>query len=505
MGTVETKEEVTFKLNGIDVTVPKGTTVMAAAKREKVAIPHFCWHPGLSVAGVCRFCMVKVKGRPKLEISCNLEATPGMEVDTVSDEVKDSHKWALEFHLANHPLDCPICDQAGECGLQKYYMSVGKYNSQMTEEKVLKPKALDVGDKLVLDTERCILCSRCVRFENEVTKTGGLGIFDRGDRAIIGTYGDEKITHNYQENLVDICPVGAFTSKEFRFKQRVWFLKEKSSICPGCSTGCAVSIHAKPEMETYFRVKPRYDKKVNGHWMCDKGREILSGLDKKERLENSYLQDQDEFSTCERPDMINHLNSLLSRFRGKKISLLVSAQYTNEEYERLFSFFVEKMGVRSIFQWRSKEEKLNDFDGILLRGDRNPNTRGLLDALRKFHILKEVENEFEACLTSSSDLIFAFSPLLSSSFSSFEEDLARLSKLKSCVCLFTTSYQARDYIGFNSLIPLVSFPEKTGHYTNYKGEKRELEGAYPSFIHEGFDVCELVNELDSNIKASLRA
>lgn len=505
MGTVESKEEVTFKLNGKDVTVPKGTTVMEAATREKVAIPHFCWHPGLSVAGVCRFCMVKVKGRPKLEISCNLEATPGMEVDTVSDEVKDSHKWALEFHLANHPLDCPICDQAGECGLQNYYMSVGKYQSQMTEEKVLKPKALDVGEKLVLDTERCILCSRCVRFEDEVTKTGGLGIFDRGDRAIIGTYGDDKIKHDYQENLVDICPVGAFTSKDFRFKQRVWFLKEKSTICPGCSTGCAISVHAKPEMETYFRVKPREDKKVNGHWMCDKGRGILKDLDKKERLFDSYLQDRDEFSTCEPADMLGHLRHLLSRFAGKKISLLVSAQYTNEEYERLFSFFVEKMGVRNIFQWRSREENIKDFDGILLRGDRNPNTRGLLEALREQKILREVENEFDACLESSSDLILAFSPLLSSSFSDFEKDLERLSNSKACVCLFTPFYKATEYLGFNSLVPLVSFPEKTGHYTNYNGEKRELESAYPSFAPDAFDVCELVNELDTNLKASLRA
>lgn len=164
-------ETVSFKINGQSVTVPKGTTVMQAAQQMKIAIPHFCWHPGLSVAGVCRFCLVKIEGRPKLEIACNLQATEGMEVRTDTDEVKDAHKWALEFHLINHPLDCPICDQAGECGLQNYYMSVGKYQSQMDRPKVLKPKALDVGGDLVLDTERCILCSRCVRFEKEVTKT----------------------------------------------------------------------------------------------------------------------------------------------------------------------------------------------------------------------------------------------------------------------------------------------------------------------------------------------
>lgn len=495
MGAVESEEQVTFKLNGKDVTVPKGWTVMQAAKREEVAIPHFCWHPGLSVAGVCRFCMVRVKGRPKLEISCNLQAMPGMEVDTISDDVKDAHKWALEFHLANHPLDCPICDQAGECELQDSYMKVGKYHSQMTEDKVLKPKALNVGKELVLDTERCILCSRCVRFEQEVTKTGGLGIFDRGDRAIIGTYGENKIEHKYQENLVDICPVGAFTSKKFRFKQRVWFLKERDSICPGCSTGCATSVHAKPEMESYFRVKPRYDKEVNGHWMCDEGRTLIKDLDRKERLDSSYLLDQDAYASCEPQDMVSHLVKLFPRFKGKKVSLLLTAQYTNEEYERILSFFTEKLGVYKVFQWRSSKENLNDFDGILLRGDRNPNTQGLQETLSQFKMKKEVTNEFNDCLQSESDLVVAFSPLISDSFENLNSDLERLAKLKSCVCLFTPLYQAVEHVGFNSLVPVTSFPEKRGHYLNYKGQKREMKNAYPSFSHDAFDLYHLFDDL----------
>ena len=495
MGTVETKDEVTFKLNGKEVTVPKGWTVMQAAKREKVNIPHFCWHPGLSVAGVCRFCMVKVKGRPKLEISCNLQAMEGMEVDTISDEVKDSHKWALEFHLANHPLDCPICDQAGECELQNYYMSDGKYKSQMTEEKVLKPKALNVGKELVLDTERCILCSRCVRFEDEVTKTSALGIFDRGDRAIIGTYGDDKIDHKYQENLVDICPVGAFTSKKFRFKQRVWFLKEKDSICPGCSTGCAISIHAKPEMRNYYRVKPRDDESVNGSWMCDEGRGILKDLDPKERLTDSYLLDGDEYASCEKRDMLTHVKNLIARFKDKKISLLIPPQYTNEEYESLFNFFVKGLGVKNIFQWRSRQEKTESFDGILLRGDKNPNTKGFLEVCEKFDFKKEALNEFESCLESSSDLIIALSPLISSTFSDLSSDFEKLSQVEACVCLMTPLQLAYDHKGFNSLVPLVSFSEKKGHYLNYQGQKRELKDPYPSFAENAFDLCELVKEL----------
>ncbi len=229
---VKNKKLVNITFNGQKMEVPEGSTVMQAAAKAAISIPHFCWHPGLKVAGVCRFCLVKVEGARKLEIACNLPVREGMVVDSLDPEVKEAHKWALEFHLVNHPLDCPICDQAGECKLQDFYMDVGKYKSQVHRPKVLKPKALDLGKDLVLDTERCILCDRCVRFEQEVTKTGALGIFDRGDRAIIGTYPGKQIDHNYTTNLVDICPVGAFTSKDFRFKQRVWFLEDKSTTCP---------------------------------------------------------------------------------------------------------------------------------------------------------------------------------------------------------------------------------------------------------------------------------
>ena len=338
---------------------------MQAAKRESVEIPHFCWHPGLSVAGVCRFCMVHVQGARKLEIACNLQATEGMVVRTDTDEVKEAHKWGLEFHLINHPLDCPVCDQAGECGLQDFYMQVGKYQSQMTRPKVLKPKAMDVGSRLVLDTERCILCSRCVRFEEEVTKTGALGIFDRGDRAIIGTYGTEKIEHNYQENLVDICPVGAFTSKTFRFKQRVWFLKEKETICPGCSTGCKVSVHARPERRTFFRVKPVADETVNGFWMCDKGRDTIAHLNQEHRFPKARGVGAaglpQELTTSQ---ALAHLHEKIQAVGAQNVALLVAPQYTNEEYAAFFSYFYKTLGVQSVFQWRPTKEDRSAFDGI---------------------------------------------------------------------------------------------------------------------------------------------
>lgn len=176
-----------LKINGKEVEVPAGSTIIQAYKASGQDICHYCWHPGLSVAGVCRLCMVQIDGVPKLQIACNTEVKEGMVVNNNSEMVKDTVKWGLDFHLINHPLDCPICDQAGECGLQDQYMEFGKYDPEMAERKQKKHKVVDLGPTVVLDSERCILCSRCVRFTDEVTKTSELGIFNRGDKSEIGT------------------------------------------------------------------------------------------------------------------------------------------------------------------------------------------------------------------------------------------------------------------------------------------------------------------------------
>lgn len=488
-------ETVTFKLNGKDVTVPKGTTVMEAARRESVAIPHFCWHPGLSVAGVCRFCMVKVEGRPKLEIACNLQAMDGMDVKTDTEDAKSAHKWALEFHLVNHPLDCPICDQAGECGLQDYYMSVGKYQSQMTRPKVLKPKMLDVGRDLVLDTERCILCSRCVRFEEEVTKTGALGIFDRGDRAIIGTYPGTKIEHNYQTNLVDICPVGAFTSRDFRFKQRVWFLKDKPATCPGCSTGCSVDVYGKPETRTYFRVKPRQGE-ANGHWMCDKGRETYRHLNQDVRLRLAFTTGakghRHETSVAGAiEDLAKRISSVNP---ASDVALLVAAQYTNEEYKSLFDFFVRDLGVKKVFQWREPTEKIDEFDGLLYRGDHNANTRGLQDALKEAGLPAGVKSEFDAVAHCGAKIIIAITPEIPATFPSFDKQVQSLTELE-FVSFWTLAGAIGDNKKVKHAIPMKGFAEKKGTFTNHAGGAGALNSPFPSPVTDGKDISEIVAAL----------
>lgn len=488
-------ETVTFKLNGNDVTVPKGWTVMQAAKKHGVHIPHFCWHPGLPVAGVCRFCMVKVAGRPKHEIACNLTATDGLDVSTTDGDVKDAHKWALEYHLVNHPLDCPVCDQAGECELQNLYMEDGKYESQMTRPKVLKPKALDVGSELILDTERCILCSRCVRFEEEVTKTGALGIFDRGDRAIIGTYQNQKIEHNYQGNLVDICPVGAFTSKDFRFQQRVWFLEEKPTTCPGCATGCQINVHYKEQTRQYFRVKP-LQSEVNGHWMCDKGRKSYKHLNRSVRLSGAWYRDAAS-GKRKKGSFVEGVTALAAQIKAagpQNISLLVSPQYTNEEFEAFFSYFIDTLGVKNVFPWREPTEDRAAFDGILLRGDRNANSAGLSAALVKRGIKLSDKDDSGAVAGGSAKLIIALAPEIDDGYPSLAKQLDSLEKHGN-VSVWTSHLAIGNRTGFANVLPMMTFTEKSGTFTNHAGHMGALGKPVAGNINEARDLTQAVSLL----------
>lgn len=484
---------VVLTIDDRELTATAGQTVIELAQANDIYIPYFCWHPGLSIAGVCRFCMVQVDDRPKLEIACNLPVSAGMNIRTTTPEVKEAHKWALEFHLINHPLDCPICDQAGECGLQDYYMQVGKYRSQMVRPKVLKPKNLDVGTDLVLDTERCILCSRCVRFEEEVTKTSALGIFDRGDRAIIGTYKDKKIEHNYTTNLVDICPVGAFTSKDFRFQKRVWFTQEVASVCPGCATGCAINISHNPDLKRLYRVKPRFSE-VNGHWMCNVGRRMYEHVNIEHRLLHSHILDTSEEKIV-KADITDVIAALRSKLAGAdRPALLLTCQFTCEEYQALLDFFVTELGHKDIFQWRSESEDITQFDGILWRGDQNANSQGLLNVLREFGIEKEKgKNEFDQLLEGNYDAVIALAPEIFSSFTKIEEQLQKLTALP-FTSVWSSSKRVLDF-KFDQVIPLTCFIEKTGTLHNYNNQERILEQAISPFSGEIRNVIELTDLL----------
>jgi NADH-quinone oxidoreductase subunit G len=265
-------------IDGAPVEVAEGTTVFKAAERAGVAIPHFCFHPAFAPEGSCRLCLVQIEGSPKLELSCSTIVREGMKVATASPVVREARRSVLEFLLAEHPLDCPICDKAGECKLQDYSRDYGLTESAFREFKEKRDKKVVIGEKLLLDRERCIQCTRCVRFLAEITKTHELGVFERGVHAEIGILDGSPVRNGYSGNLVDLCPVGAITDTDFRFKTRPWFLSRGESLCPHCGRGCSIYIDYHPGFPRVpgsakvYRIRPRTNEKVNGPWICDVGR-----------------------------------------------------------------------------------------------------------------------------------------------------------------------------------------------------------------------------------------
>ena len=282
---------VKFTIDGRELEAPAGTLVIEAAKRNGIEIPSFCYYEGYSLQAACRMCLVDtgmpklgadkkpevgpdgkpvIMFAPKLSIGCNTPVAEGMVVLTKSPKVVKAREGVMEFLLINHPLDCPICDQAGECRLQEFSVDYGKSTSRFVEEKVHKPKQTKLNAKITLDDERCILCSRCIRFMRDVAGQDCLGFVNRGSHSTLTCYPGNEPKTNYDLNIVDICPVGALTSNDFRFQQRVWFLKETKSVCPNCATGCNTTVWSREGI--VYRQTPRENEAVNQCWMCDHGR-----------------------------------------------------------------------------------------------------------------------------------------------------------------------------------------------------------------------------------------
>jgi NADH-quinone oxidoreductase subunit G len=402
-----------------------------------------------------------------------------MVVTNQSEPVKEAVRWGMDFHLINHPLDCPICDQAGECGLQDQYMKFGHYDPEMAEPKQKKHKVVDLGPTIVLDTERCILCSRCVRFTEEISKTNELGIFNRGDRSEIGTFKNKPLDNNYSLNTVDICPVGALTSKDFRFRQRVWYMKEASSVCTGCSTGCNINVYHNEEGT--WRVKPIYNEKVNGYWMCDKGRDVYKFVNKSARLLAAKKGSKDQWQQLEAGEAAKQVGESLRQvasFGGgaDKIALVVTGQYTNEEYATLLDFFVKKLGVKSVYHWINNPEDMTGFDGLLYRGDRNPNTKGLLNQLQA-HGIKSQWSELESKLKAGAyQYVVVAGPENNSVFPDLEIKVRTLSQASNLIWLTANKSETLDEATTPTVqIPLKTFIEKEGTYTNHAGLEQKVK------------------------------
>lgn len=379
----------TLTIDGQSVTVPAGTTIIQAADQLGITVPRYCYHPGLSIAGNCRICLVEVEKAPKLQIACYTPVADGMVVHTQSDKTLKARQDVLEFLLANHPLDCPVCDQAGECELQNYYMDHGRYDARFLEQKVKKTKkATPVGPTVMLDQERCILCSRCVRFTDEISKTSELGIFNRGDHAEVDVVPGQTLNNAYSGNVVDICPVGALTDRDFRFKARVWYLSSSPSVCPGCSRGCNTDIHYvldRPYLADgarVMRLKPRYNPAVNQWWMCDEGRYGYKSIDQARLVQPSTRPHGSPATAAAHPlvwdlaltEVVRHLQEAKAKNQLGQWGVLVSPGMTNEELFLAKQLFQDGLGM--LCDGRVPE-KPGPADNFLITPDKFPNRRGM--------------------------------------------------------------------------------------------------------------------------------
>jgi NADH-quinone oxidoreductase subunit G len=383
-------ELLNVQIDGVWHQFKKGTRVIEACAQAGKFVPHYCYHPKLSSPGNCRMCLIEM-GMPRLgperkpeigadgkplinwiprpQISCAQDISEGMGIRTESPMVKECRNGVMEFLLINHPLDCPICDQAGECQLQEYSVEFGTAGSRFLEEKVKKPKRIEIGPRVTLDDERCILCSRCIRFMKEIAHDDVLGFVSRGSHTYLTAHPDRLLDSNYSLNTVDICPVGALTSSDFRFKMRVWFLKETKSICTSCATGCNTIIGTR--QNEVFRQTPRENDAVNSAWMCDYGRLNFHYVNSTGRLKNPQIREGQELVDTTWNSALIKAGEELKQFSKDEIAVVASARMTNEE------LWLTKKLVESIGTSRYDIVPRNgEADEILMSADRNPNTLG---------------------------------------------------------------------------------------------------------------------------------
>ncbi|MCI0490237.1 MAG: molybdopterin-dependent oxidoreductase [Blastocatellia bacterium] len=464
-------------INGQEIEVEPGTTIIQAAQVAGIEIPHYCYHPDLPVDGNCRMCLVEVERMPKLAISCATLATEGMVVHTNNDRVKESVRGVLEFLLVNHPVDCPVCDQAGECRLQDYYMVYGLHTSEIPlEMKVRKQKVVDLGPMVVLDQERCVLCSRCIRFFDHVTHTGEMQFFGRGDHVAIGTFENRPLDNPYSGNVVDICPVGALTSRDFRFKCRVWFLNSTDSVCGGCSTGCSMRIDHRDG--TVFRLLPRRNPEVNKSWLCDEGRMSFHELAAGERVRRPMIKGRDGMQApVVWEEAVRSVDSKLKEIRDNhgagSILGFASPSATNEALFLFKQYMAGQVGVtRFEFRADSEDKSVTEQeDNILRRVDKHPNSMGAI----KLGLVSKEFGGIEGAIESAREgklragVIIYFKPLVRRPTD--EEAESRVAELIRAVeYSVVLAAHKTDWLAEASVVlPVTAWSEENGSYTNYQG------------------------------------
>jgi len=505
--TAETKAETAVPMINVQIDgewkqFPKGTRLIEACMQGGSYVPHYCYHPALSSPGNCRMCLIEM-GTPKLgadrkpelgpdghpvinwsprpAISCAIEVSEGLGVRTKSPLVEECRKGVMEFLLINHPLDCPICDKAGECRLQEFSVEYGNDSSRFNDPKVKKPKHVDIGERIILDDERCILCSRCIRFMKEVAKDDVLGFVDRGGHTHLTVHPGKRLDSNYSLNTVDICPVGALTSNDFRFQMRVWFLKETKSIDVNCGTGSNITIWTRGNK--VHRITPRQNDEVNSTWMPDSHRLNFHHIDGDTRLTAPMLKGSNGHQPASWSAAIAATAAELKKFQPGEVAIIASARMTNEE----------------LFQTRELAGALNcslfttvprdgESDGLLISADRNPNTTGAKLVWQSqdpagplFAIREGVRSgSIKALLVLGEDLSDA-------GFTA--EDLAKPEFIASIQLIAGPTANASDVV-----LPGASFAEKRGSMVNVTGRLQRFNRAVEP-IGDAKDDWEILRDL----------
>jgi NADH-quinone oxidoreductase subunit G len=458
-----------FILDSIEIEFQQGQTIIQAAKDQGITIPHFCWHPSLSVAGNCRVCLVEIEKMPKLAIACSTLAAEGMVVHTSSEKALVARNAVMEFLLINHPLDCPICDEAGECKLQDYAYSHSAGESRFVEEKTHKDKRVHLGPYVMFDGDRCISCSRCIRFCDEIAKDPELTFVKRGDRVTIVTFPGEELNNPYSLNVTDICPVGALTNRDFRFKARVWDMSSNNTICQGCSRGCNIELWVRNNQ--ILRITPRQNDEVNNYWMCDHGRlDTFKNVNSEDRVDGPHLRKEGALVKSEWNEVISKAAEELKKYSKEEIAFIGSPFATLEDNYLLVKF-VTALGVKNIDFVRHKDSLFAD--DILRKEDKTPNSTGAESigvkpapgGLNLEGIIKGIkEGKIKALYLLEDDII--------ESYPEFEEAFSKLDLFVVHASNFNKSTALADII-----FPASTYAEKNGVIVNFEGRVQRLKPA----------------------------
>ena len=440
---------VSLTIEGRQVQVPAGTSILEAAKVAGVLVPHYCYHPGLPVAGVCRMCLVEVEKSPKLAPACATSVAEGQIVHVHSEQSLKARQGVLELLLINHPLDCPICDQAGECELQDYTFREGRSQGRLGPEPKRFNPVEDFGGDVMYVPNRCILCTRCVRFMDDVAHDAVLNVSERGDRAVIGKFEGRDLTNEWASNVVDLCPVGALLSKDFLNKARAWELDRTPSICPNCTQGCNAIFETRDNV--VVRMRPRSNADVNQWYLCESGRLDYKWLNPATRLEAPLVREADKLSAVDWDAAIRSAATVLG---GARVVALVSPMLSNESLY-LASRVVVKTGGTGLFRVRTgPEAPLPGVPDLSLRAERAANVKGaeLLGFTKSTTPLDALE---------SGDVLLVVGETLTAA------DAAAVARASHVIVIGTTLPEGAR--GAEVALPSCTMAEEEGTFTNLRG------------------------------------